>query len=162
MKSHFPTALAQDRSAAKVNSRKGLFCRRYCQGEIVMTRATASSSRFPERITPGLGPVRDQIGDDLFIAPVTQEERKVPCSTAIIPATPTRPAWQYYLRRLRDIRAEEDSHDWCTRRRQLKLECRGRPIAAYFMARLAAKPECKHAITVISLLSLPIRLRHAR
>ena len=66
-------------------------------------------------ITPKLGPVEIQIGDDLFVAPVTQDEREASmlysnhsCDANIgIRGEITFVA-------LRDIRAgEELTHDWC-------------------------------------------------
>src|SRR5437899_8748212 len=66
-------------------------------------------------VTPKLGPVEIQIGDDLFIAPVTQEEREGAmlysnhscdanlglCGNIVFVA-------------LRDIRARKElTHDWC-------------------------------------------------
>jgi SET domain-containing protein len=66
-------------------------------------------------ITPKLGPVEIQIGDDLFIAPITQEEREASmlytnhsCDANLgIRGEITFVA-------LRDIRAgEELTHDWC-------------------------------------------------
>src|SRR3981081_4142700 len=87
------------------------------KGEVVAVKGGHIVDRETLRreITPKLGPVEIQIGDDLFIAPVTKEEREV---------------WVLYSNHscdanlgmrgeitfvaMRDIRAgEELTHDWC-------------------------------------------------
>jgi len=66
-------------------------------------------------ITPKLGPVEIQIGDDLFIAPVTQEEREA----SMLYSNHSCDAnlglrGEITFVALRDIRAgEELTHDWC-------------------------------------------------
>src|SRR2546429_9587156 len=71
---------------------------------------------FLEReVTPKLGPVEIQIGDDLFIAPVTQEERAgaMLYSNNSCGANLGRCGNIVFVA-LRDIRAgEELTHDWC-------------------------------------------------
>ena len=66
-------------------------------------------------ITPKLGPVEIQIGDDLFIAPVTQEEREA----SMLYSNHSCDAnlgvrGEITFVALRDIAAgEELTHDWC-------------------------------------------------
>ena len=98
---------------------KGLFANTdIAKSEIVMIKGGHIVCRdFLEReVTPKLGPVEIQIGDDLFIAPVTADEREGSmlysnhscdanlgmCGNITFVA-------------LRDIHAgEELTHDWCT------------------------------------------------
>jgi SET domain-containing protein len=69
-----------------------------------------------ERITPRLGPVEIQIDDDLFIAPVTDEERE----SSMLYSNHSCDAnlgmrGEITLVAMRDIRAgEELTHDWAT------------------------------------------------
>jgi uncharacterized protein len=69
-----------------------------------------------EKITPGLGPVEIQIDDDLFIAPVTDEEREL----SMLYSNHSCDAnlgirGEITFAAIRDIRAgEELTHDWCT------------------------------------------------
>src|SRR5436305_14626525 len=74
------------------------------------------SRDFVEReVTPRLGPVEIQIGDDLFIAPVTQEERE----GSMLYSNHSCDAnlglrGNIIFVGLRDIRAGvELTHDWC-------------------------------------------------
>src|SRR6202051_5364513 len=68
------------------------------------------------KITPRLGPVEIQIDDDLFIAPVTEEERE----GSMIYSNHSCDAnlglrGEITFVAMRDIRAgEELTHDWCT------------------------------------------------
>jgi uncharacterized protein len=97
---------------------KGLFAvADIAKGEIVMVKGGHIVSRdFLEReVTPRLGPVEIQIGDDLFIAPVTQAERE----GSMLYSNHSCDA-NLGLRgnitfvSIRDIRAgEELTHDWC-------------------------------------------------
>src|SRR5439155_12268160 len=67
-----------------------------------------------ERITPRLGPVEIQIGEDLFIAPVTDEERELSMLYSNHSCNPNlgmRGEIKFVA--MRDIRAgEELTHDW--------------------------------------------------
>jgi len=69
-----------------------------------------------EKITPRLGPVEIQIDDDLFIAPVTDEEREL----SMLYSNHSCDAnlgirGEITFAAIRDIRAgEELTHDWCT------------------------------------------------
>jgi uncharacterized protein len=86
------------------------------QDEVVAVKGGHIISREQlGEITPKLGPVEIQIGDDLFIAPVTEEERE-----ASMLYSNHSCAANLGLRgeitfvALRDIRAgEELTHDWC-------------------------------------------------
>jgi uncharacterized protein len=67
-----------------------------------------------EKITPGLGPVEIQIGDDLFIAPVSDEERELSMlylNHSCDPNLGVRGEITFVA--MRDVRAgEELTHDW--------------------------------------------------
>lgn len=69
-----------------------------------------------QKITPRLGPVEIQIDDDLFIAPVTDEEREL----SMLYSNHSCDAnlglrGEITFVAMRDIRAgEELTHDWCT------------------------------------------------
>jgi uncharacterized protein len=67
-----------------------------------------------EKITPALGPVEIQIADDLFIAPVTEEERELSMlylNHSCDPNLGMRGEITFVA--IRDIRAgEELTHDW--------------------------------------------------
>jgi uncharacterized protein len=69
-----------------------------------------------EKITPVLGPVEIQIGDDLFIAPVTEEEREMSMlylNHSCDPNLGVRGEITFVA--MRDICAgEELTHDWAT------------------------------------------------
>jgi SET domain-containing protein len=97
---------------------KGLFATAdIAKSEVVMVKGGHIVSRdFLEReVAPKLGPVEIQIGDDLFIAPVTPEEREGSmlytnhsCDANLGLRGNT------VFVALRDIRAgEELTHDWC-------------------------------------------------
>jgi uncharacterized protein len=97
---------------------KGLFATAGIgKGEIVMIKGGHIVSRdFLEReVTPKLGPVEIQIGDDLFIAPVTADERggsMLYSNHSCDPNLGLRGNIIFVA--LRDIRAgEEITHDWC-------------------------------------------------
>ena len=95
------------------------------KGEIVMIKGGHIVSRdFVEReVTPRLGPVEIQIGDDLFIAPVTQEEREGSMLYSNHSCDPNLGLrGNIIFVGLRDIRAgEELTHDWVhDGRRQLR------------------------------------------
>lgn len=85
--------------------------------EIVAVKAGHIVTREQLReITPRLGPVEIQIGDDLFIAPVTDDERELSmlysnhsCNANL------GMRGEITFVALRDIEAgEELTHDWCT------------------------------------------------
>ena len=88
------------------------------KGEIVAIKGGHIVDRETLRrdITPKLGPVEIQIGDDLFIAPVTGEERELSmlysnhsCDANI------GMRGEITFVAMRDIRAgQELTHDWCT------------------------------------------------
>ena len=67
-------------------------------------------------ITPKLGPVEIQIGDDLFIAPVTDEERELSMLYSNHSCDPNLGMrGEITFVAMRDIRAgEELTHDWAT------------------------------------------------
>ena len=67
-------------------------------------------------ISAQLGPVEIQIGDDLFIAPVTPEEREGSMLFSNHSCDANLGVWgNIVFVALRDIRAgEELTHDWCT------------------------------------------------
>ena len=69
-----------------------------------------------EKITPRLGPVEIQIDDDLFIAPVTDEERDVSMLYSNHSCDPNLGVrGEITFVAMRDIRAgEELTHDWAT------------------------------------------------
>ena len=86
------------------------------KGEVVAVKGGHIINREQLReITPKLGPVEIQIGDDLFIAPVTQEEREA----SMLYSNHSCDAnlgmrGEITFVALRDIRAgEELTHDWC-------------------------------------------------
>ena len=97
---------------------KGLFATAdIAKGEIVMIKGGHIVGRdFLEReVTPQLGPVEIQIGDDLFIAPVTADEREgsmLYSNHSCAPNLGLRGNIIFVA--LRDIGAgEELTHDWC-------------------------------------------------
>jgi SET domain-containing protein len=73
-----------------------------------------SREQMREKVTPRLGPVEIQIDDDLFIAPVTEEERKdsmLYTNHSCDPNLGTRGEITFVA--MRNIRAgEELTHDW--------------------------------------------------
>jgi uncharacterized protein len=98
---------------------RGLFATAdIARGEIVAVKGGHIVDRKTLRreITPKLGPVEIQIGDDLFIAPVTDEEREL----SMLYSNHSCDAnlgmrGEITFVAMRDIRAgEELTHDWCT------------------------------------------------
>jgi SET domain-containing protein len=98
---------------------RGLFATAdIAKGEVVAIKGGHIVDRETLRreITPKLGPVEIQIGDDLFIAPVTGEERELSmlysnhsCDANI------GMRGEITFVAMHDIRAgEELTHDWCT------------------------------------------------
>jgi hypothetical protein len=73
-----------------------------------------SREQLRDKVTPLLGPVEIQIDDDLFIAPVTEEEREgsmLYCNHSCNPNLGMRGEITFVA--IRDIRAEEElTHDW--------------------------------------------------
>jgi SET domain-containing protein len=103
---------------SKIHGR-GLFARAdIAKDEVVAVKGghVIDGETLRRDVTPKLGPVEIQIDDDLFIAPVTAEERELSmlytnhsCDANIgIRGEITFVA-------MRDIRADEElTHDWCT------------------------------------------------
>jgi SET domain-containing protein len=87
-------------------------------GEVVAVKGghIVSREQLRERVTPHLGPAEIQIGDDLFIAPVTDEERE----GSMLYSNHSCNAnlgmrGEITFVAMRDIRAgEELTHDWVT------------------------------------------------
>jgi hypothetical protein len=97
---------------------KGLFATAgFARGEIVMVKGGHIVSReFLEReVTPKLGPVEVQIGDALFIAPVTADEREGSMLYSNHSCDPNLGLrGNIIFVALRDIGdGEELTHDWC-------------------------------------------------
>jgi uncharacterized protein len=97
---------------------RGLFATDKIQkGEIVAVKGGYIVTREQLReITPRLGPVEIQIGDDLFIAPVTTDERELSMlySNHSCDANMGMRGEITFVA-LRDIETgEELTHDWCT------------------------------------------------
>jgi SET domain-containing protein len=97
---------------------RGLFATDKIQkGEIVAVKGGHIVTREQLReITPRLGPVEIQIGDDLFIAPVTTDERELSMlySNHSCDANMGMRGEITFVA-LRDIETgEELTHDWCT------------------------------------------------
>ena len=86
------------------------------KNEIVAVKGGHIISReeLREKITPRLGPVEIQIDDDLFIAPVTEEEREASMLYSNHSCNPNLGMrGEITLVAMRDIRAgEELTHDW--------------------------------------------------
>lgn len=79
-----------------------------------------------EKITPALGPVEIQIDDDLFIAPVTEEERELSMLFSNHSCEPNLGVrGEITFVAMRDIRAgEELTHDWAmTDDEDYSVEC---------------------------------------
>src|SRR6266404_6116164 len=98
---------------------RGLFATAdIAKDEIVAVKGghIVSRAQLREKITPRLGPVEIQIGDDVFIAPVTEEERE----GSMLYSNHSCEAnlglrGEITFVALRDIRAgEELTHDWAT------------------------------------------------
>lgn len=98
---------------------RGLFATdKIDQGEVVLVKGGRIVNRETLRrdITPKLGPVEIQIGDDFFIAPATAEEREL----SMLYSNHSCDAnlgmrGEITFVAMRDIAAgEELTHDWCT------------------------------------------------
>lgn len=118
----------------------GLFAKApIAKGEIVAVKGGHIVNREQLReITPKLGPVEIQIGDDLFIAPVTQEEREA----SMLYSNHSCEAnlgmrGEITFVALRDIRADEElTHDWCvTDDEDYSVKCN------------CGSPKCRHVLT---------------
>jgi SET domain-containing protein len=87
------------------------------KGEVVAIKGghIVTREQLKEEITPRLGPVEIQIGDDLFIAPVTDEERELSMLYSNHSCDPNLGMrGEITFVAIRDIRAgEELTHDWC-------------------------------------------------
>jgi uncharacterized protein len=91
-----------------------------------------------EKITPVLGPVEIQIGDDLFIAPVSDEERELSMLYLNHSCDPNLGVCgEITFVAMRDIRAgEELTHDWAmTDDDDYSIECN------------CGAPDCRKALT---------------
>ena len=119
---------------------RGLFATApIAKGEVVLVKGGHIISREQLReITPKLGSVEIQIDDDLFIAPVTQEEREA----SMLYSNHSCDAnlgmrGEITFVGLRDIQAgEELTHDWCvTDDDDYSLECK------------CGSPNCRHILT---------------
>ena len=86
------------------------------KGEIVAVKGGHIVDRktLRAKITPMLGPVEIQIGDDLFIAPVSDEERQLSMLYLHHSCDPNLGVrGEITLAAMRDIRASEElTHDW--------------------------------------------------
>jgi SET domain-containing protein len=98
---------------------RGLFAtEKIDKGEVVLVKGGHILNRQTLRrdITPTLGPVEIQIGDDFFIAPVNQEEREL----SMLYSNHSCDAnlgmrGEITFVAMRDIAADEElTHDWCT------------------------------------------------
>lgn len=102
---------------SKIHGR-GLFAKGdIAKGEVVLVKGGHIVNREMLReITPRLGPVEIQIGDDLFIAPVTDEERELSMLYSNHScAANLGMRGEITLVAMRDIRTgEELTHDWAT------------------------------------------------
>jgi len=101
---------------SKIHGR-GLFAKAaIAKGEIVAIKGGHIIDRETLRreITPKLGPVEIQIGDNLFIAPVTEEERELSMLYSNHSCNPNiGMRGEITFVAMRDIRAgEELTHDW--------------------------------------------------
>ena len=110
-------SLAENRSAREQNSRSRIICHAdIAKDEIVAVKGghIVDGRTLREKITPRLGPVEIQIDDDLFIAPVTEEEREVSMLYSNHSCDPNLGVrGEITFVAMRDIRAgEELTHDW--------------------------------------------------
>ncbi len=99
--------------------RRGLFATAdIAKDEVVAVKGGRIVDRktLREKITPSLGPVEIQIDDDLFIAPVTEEEREVSMLYSNHSCDPNLGVrGEITFVAMRDVRAgEELTHDWAT------------------------------------------------
>jgi SET domain-containing protein len=125
---------------SKIHGR-GLFATAdIAEGEVVAVKGghIISREQLREQVTPRLGPVEIQIGDDLFIAPVTQgqRDRSMLYSNHSCDANLGMRGEITFVA-LRDIRAgEELTHDWATTDDDdYSLECK------------CGSPQCRGTLT---------------
>ena len=110
------------------------------KGEIVAVKGghIVDRNTLREKITPVLGPVEIQIGDDLFIAPVTSEERELSMLYSNHSCDPNLGMrGEITFVAMRDIRAgEELTHDWAmTDDDDYSVECK------------CGAPDCRKILT---------------
>jgi uncharacterized protein len=98
---------------------RGLFAKeKIDKGEVVLVKGGHILNRetLKSEVTPSLGSVEIQIGDDFFIAPVNQEEREL----SMLYSNHSCDAnlgmrGEITFVAMRDIAADEElTHDWCT------------------------------------------------
>ena len=135
---------------SKIHGR-GLFATAdIAKGEIVAVKGGHIVDRETLRreITPRLGPVEIQIGDDLFIAPVTDEEREL----SMLYSNHSCDAnlgmrGEITFVAMRDIAAgEELTHDWCTTDDDdysVKCNCRSPNCRGTFTGKDWRRRNCK-------------------
>jgi uncharacterized protein len=112
-------SLAENGSTRESNPWAGLFATMdIAKDEIVAVKGGHIVDRktLRERITPRLGPEEIQIGQDLFIAPVTDEERELSMLYSNHSCNPNLGVrGEITFVAMRDIRVgEELTHDWAT------------------------------------------------
>ena len=113
---------------SKIHGR-GLFATaRIAKDEVVAVKSghIVDGKTLREKITPVLGPVEIQIEDDLFIAPVTEEERELSMLYSNHSCDPNLGMrGEITFVAMRDIRAgEELTHDWAmTDHDDYSVEC---------------------------------------
>lgn len=98
---------------------RGLFAKaKIDKGEIVLVKGGHIVNRktLREKITPSLGSVEIQIGDDFFIAPVNQEERELSMlySNHSCDANLGMRGEITFVAMRNIAGGEELTHDWCT------------------------------------------------
>src|SRR4029450_9034443 len=103
---------------SKIHGRRLFAIADIAKNEIVAVKGghIVDGKTLREKITPRLGPVEIQIDDDLFIAPVTDEERDVSMlylNHSCNPNLGVRGEITFVA--MRDIRSSEElTHDWAT------------------------------------------------
>lgn len=125
---------------SKIHGR-GLFARaNIAKDEIVAVKGghIVDGKILSEKITPRLGPVEIQIDDDLFIAPVTEEERELSMLYSNHSCDPNLGMrGEITFVAMRDIRAgQELTHDWAmTDDDDYSVECN------------CGAPDCRETLT---------------
>ena len=101
---------------SRIHGRGGFATADIAKGEVVLVKGghIVARQELQDKITPRLGPAEIQVGDDLFIAPVTDEEREgsmLYTNHSCDPNLGIRGEITFVA--MRDIRAgEELTHDW--------------------------------------------------